>query len=113
MSKETKCPVCDEEITPQYHGEKSTHEPYIFANPDGTPHECRETFERLREEIGLRGEIQQNLCNSVTRERTARLAAVDALEHMQWCRSCGEGSWKDCEGGRAALAIIEADDAHD
>ena len=28
------------------------------------------------------------------------------LEHMQHCRSCAEGSWEDCDGGRAALAAL-------
>ena len=29
-----------------------------------------------------------------------------SLEHMQHCRSCGESSWEDCDGGRAALAAL-------
>lgn len=30
----------------------------------------------------------------------------DALAHMQHCRSCAEGSWEDCEGGRLALTLL-------
>lgn len=33
-------------------------------------------------------------------------ARLDALQHMQHCASCAEGSWEDCEGGRDALAAI-------
>lgn len=45
-------------------------------------------------------------------QANARLIAaapelLDALGHMQWCRSCSEGSWAACDGGRAALAAIE------
>lgn len=32
----------------------------------------------------------------------------DSLQHMQWCRDCGEGSWEDCEGGRQAIAALAA-----
>jgi hypothetical protein len=44
-------------------------------------------------------------------DANARLiaAAPDLLAglcHMRWCRSCSEGDWNDCEGGRAALAAI-------
>lgn len=31
---------------------------------------------------------------------------LEALEHMQTCRHCGEDAWADCEGGRKALAAI-------
>jgi DNA repair ATPase RecN len=44
-----------------------------------------------------------------TRARAERLQA--ALHHMQWCRSCADGSWSDCEGGREALAALEGDTA--
>lgn len=41
---------------------------------------------------------------------TPLIAAADelaaGLEHMQHCRSCGEGSWEDCDGGRSALAVL-------
>lgn len=30
----------------------------------------------------------------------------DALGHMQSCRSCAEGSWSDCVGGRAAEVAL-------
>jgi hypothetical protein len=31
-----------------------------------------------------------------------------SLRHVSVCRHCGEGSLEDCEGGRAALAVMEA-----
>ena len=31
---------------------------------------------------------------------------AEALQHMRWCSSCAEGFWEDCEGGRAALAVL-------
>ena len=33
---------------------------------------------------------------------------VEALEHMQLCGPCAEGSWDDCDGGRAAEAALAA-----
>ena len=43
-------------------------------------------------------------------ERAHLIAAApdlyEALEHMRWCRHCGEDSWEDCEGGRQALAAL-------
>jgi hypothetical protein len=38
------------------------------------------------------------------REDRKRLA--EALGHMRWCRSCADGSWADCEEGRAAEALL-------
>lgn len=35
-------------------------------------------------------------------------ALADALDHMQLCRSCAEGSWNGCEGGRDAQATLAA-----
>jgi hypothetical protein len=33
---------------------------------------------------------------------------IAALRHVHHCRDCKEGLWDDCDGGRAALAAIEA-----
>lgn len=37
-----------------------------------------------------------------------RDALLDALQHMRHCASCAEDDWQNCEGGRAALAAIDA-----
>lgn len=37
-----------------------------------------------------------------------RDALLEALQHMQHCASCAEDYWQNCEGGRAALAAIDA-----
>jgi hypothetical protein len=39
-------------------------------------------------------------------EMAAAPDLLEALDHMQFCRACGEGDWADCDGGRAALAAI-------
>jgi hypothetical protein len=33
-------------------------------------------------------------------------ALAEALEHMRWCRSCGEGPWEQCEEGRKAANLL-------
>jgi hypothetical protein len=39
----------------------------------------------------------------------AYLAAMEALQHMRWCRSCAEGDWSDCgEGGASAATLVAA-----
>lgn len=38
----------------------------------------------------------------------AHSALVAALAHMQWCSSCAQGNWEDCEDGRKALALLAA-----
>lgn len=30
-----------------------------------------------------------------------------AVEHLRYCAQCAEGSWADCEGGKAALEAIQ------
>ena len=49
-------------------------------------------------------------CNpAAIRELLAeRDALLEALQHMQHCASCAEDYWQNCEGGRAALAAIDA-----
>jgi hypothetical protein len=47
--------------------------------------------------------VSADLYDAVVAERD-RLR--EALEHMQWCRSCAEGSWEDCEEGAKALAAL-------
>lgn len=33
-------------------------------------------------------------------------ALTAALEHMQWCRSCAEGPWEQCDEGRKAYRLV-------
>jgi len=42
----------------------------------------------------------------IARLTAATRRVVEALEHMRWCRSCGESSWDDCDGGKAANAAL-------
>lgn len=30
----------------------------------------------------------------------------EALGHMAWCSSCAQGSWEDCDEGRAAFELL-------
>lgn len=51
------------------------------------------------------------VCQRVERTANADLISaapelLEGLQHVQVCASCSEGSWGDCEGGRAALAAI-------
>lgn len=49
------------------------------------------------------------LCiNEIERLTAERDALLEALQHMQHCASCAEDYWQNCEGGRAALAAIDA-----
>lgn len=64
------------------------------------------------------GELMRSLLKDSLEHRAMTMAAhamklqrerdeaLEALAHMQWCQSCAEGSWEDCDGGRAALAIL-------
>jgi len=51
-------------------------------------------------------ELTQSLAAAQERER--RLTYC--LRHMQWCASCSEGSWEDCETGKMALAALSAEE---
>ena len=57
----------------------------------------------------------QMVLDSAAERTRARLDAeasrddlAEALQHMQRCRECADGSWEDCDGGRAALTALEA-----
>jgi hypothetical protein len=32
--------------------------------------------------------------------------ALKALAHMEWCATCAEGSWDECDDGREAKALL-------
>ena len=46
------------------------------------------------------------MTEDAVRKLVAAPELAEALEHMRWCRHCGEDSWEDCEGGRQALAAL-------
>ncbi len=39
---------------------------------------------------------------------TALRKCVEGLEHMEWCSSCAQGGWGDCDGGRDATNALAA-----
>lgn len=61
--------------------------------------------------------VNQKITADVSRDSVAAVsdsilaalvpALVEALQHMRVCADCAEGSWEDCEGGRAALVAME------
>ena len=55
-----------------------------------------------REEFLTRNEIAE-LIDKVTGAHEL----LEALYHMQVCRSCAEGNWVECDGGKAALDVMK------
>jgi len=61
-------------------------------------------FGRLEKELGTPGALKTMDANG--RLMAASPDLLEGLEHMRWCRSCAEGSWEDCEGGRLAIEAL-------
>lgn len=64
--------------------------------PEGTPDDSEWATFRLSA-----GDVRK-----VQRWRSIADELAAALEHMQWCASCAQGSWGDCDGGRDALTTL-------
>lgn len=50
----------------------------------------------------------QRAADALTALLRERDALRESLAHMNWCATCAQGSWDDCEEGRKALVLIGA-----
>ena len=122
MSDTRLCPTCEREIK---HGSLQTafavdaharHLAHEKLNLDGTPHSCRDTFERLRGDLAIADTANSELMKAFGEIDAARLAAVDALKQIV---DLSEGHDPVLEVEIAMNALDsqpeakEADDAHD
>jgi len=66
-----------------------------------------DAIKRIRDALD-HGDFGPMLADDVEELLAERDALLEALQHMQHCASCAEDDWQNCEGGRAALAAIDA-----
>lgn len=69
---------------------------YKIVSPNGEVYQHVDNFGSKLELIDIRESEESDLLRK----------AYEALKHLSWCRVCSEGDWKNCEGGRKALEVI-------
>jgi hypothetical protein len=68
--------------------------------------ELRDASEGHREAHAYwHGEWRELLVRAEAAEKRAE-EALKALAHMEWCATCAEGSWDECDDGREAKALL-------